>query len=175
MYTAVTIKSTYFYKWLYASLLVVCTCTCNNSLCLWAHAWICACLVQLLNPAHCLPCMLYACLQYVHNTQVRASVCALAYVSLLLRLSTHLLLFPYKHSSIVSCAWFIASMVQLYVALEFNGENGYRLVNTLTMISLQLSWLLMYVASNELSSDFYCHWLITESLSTRWSHKTKLI
>ena len=56
-----------------------------------------------------------------------------------------------------------------YAALEFNGENGQRLVNTPTHSNYDLTPVTVatnvHVALNELSSDFYCHWLITESPS----------
>ena len=105
---------------------------------LWAHAWICAHLVQLTSPIvyHAL------CMSTVHaSLHVLASISCFCWYqrSWIVHAS---LLFPYKHSSIVSCAWFRfnskwslpilykraslppLSMWSIYAASEFNRENS---------------------------------------------------
>ena len=84
---------------------------------LWVHARICARLVQLTLPIVYHALTLSISTVQVHECMLLSGVRLLLLVLQLgirdLGLSMHLLLFSYKHSSIVSCAWFIVSMVQL--------------------------------------------------------------
>ena len=51
--------------------------------------------------------------------------------------------FNSKWSPWTLCKWPAQHLCLIYAASEFNGDNGHRLVNIPTVISLQLLWLLM--------------------------------
>ena len=87
----------------------------------------------------------------------KVTIFSLLLTSKVLSLSMHLSPFPCKQLVIVPCAWFVASILLFSVvptlneahqhcagqrvSLKLNIENRYRLVNALTMVSLQILWL----------------------------------